>query len=181
MEYMNLLLFEATGHCVAAFTRSTPDGKSPPPLSPQEAVGEALHNRDLDSGGAVVDVAADLLESVVVPLDARVLEMPTLFAQAQGLLEEQRGNAIAPVLATQYNASNLEVHNAFQGTEVWVLIAGPGLSMPILRKLEIPEDENNPLALLDATDSLSTLRAGTYDTLIFAPGIRVVRDQIVVP
>lgn len=181
MEYMNLLLFEPTGHCLAAFTRSTPDGEAPTPLPPQEAVGEALQNRDLDSGGAVIGVAADLLKSVVIPLDARVLEMPTLFAQVQELIEEQRGNGIAPVLGTLCNANNLEVHNAFQGTEVWVLIAGPGLSSPILRKLEIPEDQNNPVALLDATDTLSTLRAGTYDTLILAPGIRVVRDQIVVP
>lgn len=183
MEYMNLLLFEPTSHCLAAFTRSATGDQAPSPLKPADAVGEALELRDLGTGDVLFHVAADRLDSVVVPLDGRVLQAPLRFARVEDLLEEQRGNGIAPVLETLYSGGQLEVHNAFRATEVWVQIEGPALSGPILRKLDIPADASNPpdpLALLNTSETL-TLRSGTYDTLIFAPGIRVVFDQILVP
>jgi len=174
MPKMTALTFAATGHLLAALTRTAdPEGE----LDAADLAGDGFPLRSADGVGPTVTFAADDLAAKLVPLLDAALADPTAFAVQGGRAEPQAdGSAIDPQLAFDSVKPKLPVSVA-EETRVWVAIEGGPDGVHLLREVKIPAGKQEPAQ----KEPLQLTAPGDYAVAVFAPDYSVHRSVVQLP
>jgi hypothetical protein len=159
---MDLVVFGATGHVLAAAARQQTNGA--PDIS--DFVGDGLWLRDPETGHTRMVVSPDLLSVASVDRRDDVLLTARFFAVVDGLPEQLAELGATPV---QLDGATVQVtipSAAPEDLDVWILIDGTPGPTPVMKKVQIEEGQTSS----DAEDL--ALQSGEYTVLVLAPGYR---------